>query len=100
MKDFYDVWVLAKSYDFNDDRLARAMAATFDRRGTPLPDDLPDALTAEFANDDSKRRQWSAFSAELAIATGPFEGMIQELKISFMPKVAQARQFAKSDKTR
>ncbi len=43
MKDFYDVWVLAKSYDFNGDRLVRAIAATFDRRGTPLPDALPDA---------------------------------------------------------
>ena len=63
MKDFYDVWVLAKSYHFNDDRLARAIAATFDRRGTPLPAVPPDALTAEFASDEAKRGQWNAFSA-------------------------------------
>ena len=53
MKDFYDVWVLGKSYDFNDDHLAQAIAATFDRRATPLPDALPDALTAAFARDET-----------------------------------------------
>ncbi len=95
MKDFYDVWVLAKSYDFNDDRLARAIAATFDRRGTPLPDVLPDALTAEFARDEGKHRQWSAFSAELAIATGPFEGVIEDLATFLMPQLDHARHFAK-----
>jgi predicted nucleotidyltransferase component of viral defense system len=98
MKDFYDVWVLAKSYDFTGDRLAQAIAATFDRRGTQLPDALPDALTAEFARDEGKRRQWSIFSADLAIATGPFEGVIEDLATFLMPKVAQARHFAKFDK--
>lgn len=28
MKDFYDIWVLSKSYSFDDDRLPRAIAAT------------------------------------------------------------------------
>ena len=98
MKDFYDVWVLGKGYDFNGDRLAQAIAATFDRRGTSLPDAPPDALTAEFARDEAKRRQWSAFSAGLAIATGPFESVIEDLATFLMPKVAQARHFAKFDK--
>ena len=95
MKDFYDVWVLGKSCDFKDDRLAQAIAATFDRRGTPLPDVLPDALTAEFARDEAKRRQWNAFSADLVIATGPFEAVIYDLANFLMPKVAQARRVAK-----
>jgi predicted nucleotidyltransferase component of viral defense system len=98
MKDFYDVWVLGKSYDFNDDRLARAIAATFERRGTPLPDALPDALTPEFARDEAKRRQWSAFSADLAIATDPFEDVIEDLAAFLMPKAAQARHLAEFHK--
>lgn len=28
LKDFYDIWVLSRSYDFEGARLARAMAAT------------------------------------------------------------------------
>jgi hypothetical protein len=34
MKDFYDIWLLAQSYAFDGDRLARAIAATFARRKT------------------------------------------------------------------
>ena len=98
MKDFYDVWVLSKTYVFDDERLPKAIAATFDRRATPLPDALPDALTAAFARDETKRRQWTAFSADLAIATGPFESVIEDLAAFLMPKVAQARHVAKVDK--
>ena len=95
MKDFYDVWVLSKRYDFNDERLAQAMVATFDRRATPLPDALPDALTAEFARDETKRRQWNVFSADLATPTSPFERVIDDLAAFLMPKIAQARGIAR-----
>lgn len=98
MKDFYDVWVLSKTYVFDDERLPKAIAATFDRRGTPLPDAVPDALTAGFATDDSKRRQWNVFSADLAIATGPFESVIEDLAVFLMPKIAQARHVSNVDK--
>jgi predicted nucleotidyltransferase component of viral defense system len=37
MKDFYDIWVLSRSFSFQDDRLARAISATFSRRGTADP---------------------------------------------------------------
>jgi predicted nucleotidyltransferase component of viral defense system len=45
MKDFYDIWLLSRSYEFTGDGLARAIAATFVRRKTPIPTELPDALT-------------------------------------------------------
>ena len=31
MKDFYDIWVIARTFPFADDRLPRAIAATFAR---------------------------------------------------------------------
>lgn len=34
MKDFYDIWILSKSFDFAGDRIACAIAATFARRET------------------------------------------------------------------
>jgi len=43
MKDFYDIWILTKTFDFAPDRLARAIAATFARRQTAIPADRPDA---------------------------------------------------------
>jgi predicted nucleotidyltransferase component of viral defense system len=48
MKDFYDIWVLSRASEFKDDRLPRAMAATFARRKTEIPLQLPDALTPAF----------------------------------------------------
>ena len=61
MKDFYDVWHLARRDAFDGATLAEAVRATFARRGTPVPDGAPLALTDEFALDAGKQTQWRAF---------------------------------------
>ena len=61
MKDFYDVAVLARDFDFDGALLARAIRATFERRKTPLPTTTPVALAAAFAEDSTKKAQWSGF---------------------------------------
>ena len=79
MKDFYDIWILTKTFDFASDRLARAIAATFARRQTKIPTDLPDALTQEFAEDPLKQRQWTAFIASIDGAPDLLEQVVNEL---------------------
>ena len=59
MKDFYDVWMLAREIELDPAELADAIHATFNRRGTPLPDDLPIALREEYW--DTRHREWNAF---------------------------------------
>ena len=61
MKDFYDLVVLARMFEFEGELLARAIRATFERRGTPLPNALPAGLSSEFADDSQKAAQWEAF---------------------------------------
>jgi predicted nucleotidyltransferase component of viral defense system len=61
MKDFYDLWVLARDFAFDGSPLRRAIRATFRRRQTALPTTAPLALTAEFAEDAAKCKQWQAF---------------------------------------
>jgi predicted nucleotidyltransferase component of viral defense system len=61
MKDFFDIAVLSRTFDFDGDLLARAIRATFERRGTVLPDGPPIAFTTEFVKDQTKRTQWAAF---------------------------------------
>ncbi len=61
MKDFYDVWLLARQFEFQGETLAEAIRATFERRRTPIPDADPLALTSTFAGDTGKARQWAAF---------------------------------------
>lgn len=91
MKDFYDIWILSKSFDFAGDRLARAIAATFARRETAVPVDLPDALTPAFANDEHKQRQWNAFVRDVSANPGSLEDVVNSLADFLMPHAIQAR---------
>jgi predicted nucleotidyltransferase component of viral defense system len=61
MKDFYDLWVLGRTFEFDGPTLSRAIQATFRRRKTEVPATPPLALTDAFAKDAQKTKQWSAF---------------------------------------
>ena len=80
MKDFYDVWYLATTFDFDGDRLASAIRATFERRGTPLPTEPPVALTHEFAADAGKAVQWQAFVRKARVHGGV--GLDEVIKVN------------------
>lgn len=61
MKDFFDIWSLATSFEFSGAQLAAAIKATFERRQTSLPTQSPLALTPEFTEDRQKLAQWKGF---------------------------------------
>lgn len=67
MKDFYDLWVLARSRSFRLNQLAASIHATFERRKTALPDRMPFALTSSFLTDPGKVQQWSGFARRLRL---------------------------------
>lgn len=90
MKDFYDVWVLSRAYEFDEERLARAIAATFERRGTALPADVPEALSAKFANDTAKQRQWQAFVRDLGIDVPGLGEVVSALAAFLLPHARHA----------
>jgi hypothetical protein len=71
MKDYYDLWWLARTRHFDGTQLADAIEATFARRHTPLPDYAPAALTNTFWNDRAKQIQWSAFKDRARLAEAP-----------------------------
>src|SRR5207247_2996781 len=52
---------LSEIQEFDGETLAAAIRATFDRRGTPIPSELPLALSDAFAGDAEKQAQWNAF---------------------------------------
>ena len=76
MKDFYDIWLLSQSFPFDNDRLARAIPATFERRETEIPAELPDAFTPAFAGDEQKQRQWNALLENVALHPGSLADVI------------------------
>lgn len=71
MRDFFDVHALAAASDFQGAVLGRAIALTFARRGTPVPAELPLALTSEFARLPGKSSQWQGFLRRLSGTPAP-----------------------------
>ncbi len=61
MKDFYDLWAIARNFDFDGEVLSSAIRNTFDRRRTELPTLGRVALPDEFIADRTKQAQWSSF---------------------------------------
>jgi len=70
-KDYYDLHYLCRAFDFEGTELARAVAATFGRRGTQIPVELPVGLTSAFADDAVKQTQWRAFRKRLGVRESP-----------------------------
>ena len=83
MKDSYDLWKLARHFDFNGDLLCDAIKATFERRQTEIPTDTPLALTEEFSHDAQNAKQWQAFVRKSNLdhdgVTLPFATLSEEL---------------------
>jgi hypothetical protein len=61
MKDYFDLRALAREGVLDAAALAAAVAATFARRGTAFPNELPLGLSDEFAKDATRLAQWKAF---------------------------------------
>ncbi len=61
LKDYFDLYVLLNNEQIDNQVLAKAIQATFNRRGMDLPEVLPIGLTDEFANDSSRESMWKAF---------------------------------------
>lgn len=99
MKDYYDIWILSRSYVFDAERLSRAIAATFERRGTTIPEELPDALTTAFSADVTKQRQWEAFARDLSAAVPSLEAIVADLAGFLMPHARQALQRTRGSQT-
>lgn len=88
MKDFFDIWLLSRSFDFEGRNLAEAVKRTFDRRGTELPETIT-ALTPEFSV--VKEVQWRAFARRLGEGTDlPDFAVVVSAISSFLSPVAQA----------
>jgi len=85
MKDFFDLWVLAKHSDFDGRVLVQAVDATFDRRKTRIPDGIPIGLSEEFIADVQKGKQWQAFLRKNAIEAIPLAIVIADLREFLLP---------------
>jgi hypothetical protein len=88
MKDFFDIWYLARTFEFDEATLGAAIRATFARRQTPLPDETPVALTTAFAEDPAKAAQWRAFiGRSRTVGTAPGLSGVVEVLVAFLKSI-------------
>ncbi len=92
MKDYFDLWVLARYSEFDRQILIQAVAATFDRRQTKIPNGVPIGLSDEFSKDPLKEKQWNAFLRKNSIAPKPLSEAVTDLREFLMPVLASASQ--------
>jgi len=86
MKDFFDLWLLARSQDFEGRVVAEAISRTFARRRTQVVVD-PVCFTDKFAGDPAKVVQWAAFvrNGKLTQAPASFQEVVTAIRIFLRP---------------
>lgn len=90
MKDFYDLWLLSRRFDFDGPLLAKAIGRTFANRQTSIVA-LPEALTPAFGRDTAHQTQWRGFlrKSDLKGVPDALQSVIDAL-VPFLHPIAEA----------
>ena len=100
MKDFYDLWLMLRQFDFDGIKLIETIKRTFGHRKTPLPEHKP--IFAEEICDEKSDRQtlWKAFLKKGDIRHAPKKlrttaGEIEDFLIKPLNAVKKGQEFNK-----
>ena len=61
MKDFYDIWLMMRQFDFDGSKLIEALKRTFGNRKTPLPESKPLFAKEIYDEKSDRQRLWKSF---------------------------------------
>ncbi len=75
MKDFYDVWLMTRQFNFEEKKLVTAIKATFKNRETPLPSGKQLFEAAIYADESVQATMWKAF-----LKKNPIKGVPESFK--------------------
>jgi hypothetical protein len=80
MKDYFDLWLLARQPGLNKEVLATAIKRTFANRGMEIDTD-PIGLSLAFGDHTAKQKQWSGFlkRSRLTAAPNSLSEVVEEL---------------------
>jgi len=90
LKDYLDLVVIMEREALDEPTLALAIAATFQRRGTALPNALPVGLSDEFALDPTRIALWQSLLKKNDIVHRPLVDVVKVLRVALWPAVVQA----------
>ena len=87
LKDYYDIWLLAGSFDFDYEVLQTAIKSTFGRRDTEVPREMPPALTEAFSKSADKLAQWRGFLRASKLEEIALTDVVERLAAFFDPVI-------------
>ena len=90
LKDYLDLWILLDREVLEAETLASAIAATFSRRSSTVPTELPIGLSDEFASDASRQALWATFLKKNGLAAMPLGDVVSALRAKLQPALVQA----------
>lgn len=97
MKDYFDLRALAREGAIDQDELTSAVAATFARRKTPLPEGLPLGLSEKFAQDAGRKALWKAFLGKNRLDAPSLEEVVAEVRRFVEPPLKAALKVQQSN---
>jgi len=92
LKDYYDLHTADRLGLLPEGGLAEAIAHTFRRRETALPEELPEGLTQAFAEDRTRQVQWEAFKRKSSLQAPDLIFATDRIAQFAGPAFARARQ--------
>ncbi|MCI8843933.1 MAG: nucleotidyl transferase AbiEii/AbiGii toxin family protein [Oscillospiraceae bacterium] len=84
MKDFYDIYYLARTFDFDGAKLQTAISKTLERRGTPYEKDSFKRVVS-LAEDVDMQKRWKFFLKVIKDDTPEFSAVIEEIQTFLEP---------------
>lgn len=90
MKDYFDVHALLREGAMDEQQLARAIVATFERRRTAVPSGVPTALSVAFSDDPQRESRWNAFLTKNRLQGPMLPELVREIRVSLEPVLADA----------
>ena len=88
IKDFYDIWMIARSCTFDAQILFQTVSQTFERRQTNLPlSDVPSGLTRRFAENVARVAQWKRLRQQVEVSFAPasLEDLVDAVRLFLNP---------------
>ena len=85
LKDFYDLWLISRTFELDGVALSAAVQRTFERRQTLIPTDVPTGLTRLYAEEWDAR--WKAFlkREHMSAAPGDLGQVLDDLRRFLVP---------------
>ena len=84
MKDFYDIYYLSMTFNFDGERLQSAIFSTLQRRGTPYDRDSFKRVVS-LADDEDMQMRWKYFLKTIKDDTLEFSFVISEIQTFLEP---------------